>query len=789
MNHPAEEPTRDESDWRSLPRAAKIYVVIVIAAGAYLLVAFFPRTFSHPVLFASVLAFSCLTSAWKVNLPLSLSNGSTLSVSHAADLLSLLLFGPRQAMLIAAAGAWTQCTFNVKRPYPPYCTIFSMAGEAITMQATALAYSWLGGAPGPQPFGSLPRQIVGIVATYFIVNTSIIAAAIALSTCKSLWQVWHDDFLWSAPSFMVAGAAGVVAGVVIERGDYWLGILMLAPVYLTYRTYQVFLGRIEDQRRHIEETRKLHREAVEALGQARRAERALADEKERLSVTLRSIGDGVITTDLHGTVLLINKVAETLTGWTQEEAAGQQLAAVFQNVDLETRERCESPLATGPRSVAALGVGRSTMLVARDLSERPIEQSAAPIRDAAGRTIGMVLAFRDITDAIKVQEERAKASKLASLGLLAGGIAHDFNNILMAIMGNVSMARVTMPLSGPAAGALAEAERACVHARQLTWQLLTFSKGGVPVKKTLPISRVLVDSASLAVRGSNVSCTFNIAPDLWAVHADQGQLVQVFNNLLINAQEAMPHGGVAEIHAENIFEPGLRWEYALRVEPGPYVRISITDTGIGIPPEHLGKIFDPYFSTKQRGSGLGLATSYSIVKNHGGYVSVESKPGHGTTVFVNLPASLNRAVEEPAESLDEPSDAGRRRVLVMDDEESIRTLAVNMLEFLGFDAEVVDTGAAVLERYRVAQKSGRPFDAVILDLVVPGGMGGKETMEQLGEIDPAVNAIVASGYAQDPVMSEFGEYGFKGVIAKPFTLQELSKTLESVVTGRRWSVH
>jgi PAS domain S-box-containing protein len=588
---------------------------------------------------------------------------------------------------------------------------------------------------------------------------------------------------------MVAGAAGAVAAVVIQQGVYWVGLLMLAPVYLTYRTYQLYLGRIEDQRRHIEETRKLHREAVEALAQARRAEQALADEKERLSVTLRSIGDGVITTDLHGTVLLINKVAETLTGWTQEEAAGQPLAAVFQNFDLETRERCESPLATAPRSVATLGVGRSTMLVARDLTERPIEQSAAPIRDAAGRTIGMVLAFRDITDAINVQEERAKASKLASLGLLAGGIAHDFNNILMAVMGNVSMARVTIPMSGPAASALAEAERACVHARHLTWQLLTFSKGGVPLKKTLPVSRVLTDSASLAVRGSNVTCTFNIAPDLWAVHADQGQLVQVFNNLLINAQEAMPHGGVVDIAAENVFEPGLRWEYALRVEPGPYVRISFTDQGIGILQEHLGKIFDPYFSTKQRGSGLGLATTYSIVKNHGGYVSVESKPGHGTTVYVNLPASLNREFEEPAEMLDEPSDAGRRRILVMDDEESIRTLASNMLDFLGFDAEVVDTGAAVLERYRTAQKSGRPFDAVILDLVVPGGMGGKETMEQLGEIDPTVKAIVASGYAQDPVMSGFGEYGFKGVIAKPYTLQELSKTLDSVVTGRKWSVH
>jgi PAS domain S-box-containing protein len=788
MNHLAEEPARNDSAWRSLPRAAQIYVVIVIAVGVYLMAAFFPRTFSHPVLFAILLAVSCLTSAWKVNLPLSLSNGSTLSVSHAADLMSLLLFGPGQAMVAAAAAAWTQCTFNVKRPYPLYCTVFSMACEAITIQATALVYWWLGGGPGPLPFVSLPRQIVGIVATYFVVNTTMVAAAIALSTRKSLWHVWHDDFLWSAPSFMVAGAAGAVAAIVIERGDYWLGVLMMAPVYLTYRTYQVFLGRIDDQRRYIDETRKLHREAVEALSQARRAEQALADEKERLSVTLRSICDGVITTDLDGTVLLINNVAAALTGWTQDAAAGKPLSAVFQTFDVETRDRCDSSVAALTRAGGALGVGQSAMLVARDLTERPIEASAAPIRDAAGRTIGMVLVFRDISDALRVQEERAKASKIASLGLLAGGIAHDFNNILMAIMGNVSMARVTTRQHGAAANALAEAERACVRARQLTWQLLTFSRGGVPLKKTLAVSRILKESASLVLRGSNVNCTFNIAPDLWAVQADESQLIQVITNVLINAQEAMPHGGIAEIVAENVFEPAARWEHALRVEPGRYLRISISDTGIGIPQEHLSKIFDPYFSTKQRGSGLGLATSYSIVKNHGGYISVESRLGHGTTVRVHVPASLSREVEEPAESF-ESTGFYKGRILVMDDEESIRTLAGNMLEFLGFDAEVVDSGAAVVERYKVAQKSGRPFDAVILDLVVPGGMGGKETIVQLGEIDPGVKAIVASGYAQDPAMSEFGEYGFKAVINKPFTLQELSKALTSVVAGRSWSVH
>jgi CheY-like chemotaxis protein len=387
-----------------------------------------------------------------------------------------------------------------------------------------------------------------------------------------------------------------------------------------------------------------------------------------------------------------------------------------------------------------------------------------------------------------MQGERARADKLASLGLLAGGIAHDFNNILMAIMGNVSMARATMPPSGPAVAVLREAEHACVRARQLTWQLSTFSKGGAPVKKTMTLPRILDESVSLALRGSGARCTFHLDPELWAVQADDGQLVQVFTNLLINARQAMPHGGGIEIRALNVVERDARWEHALPIEPGPYVRISITDKGIGIPEENLGSVFDPYFTTKQQGSGLGLATAHSIIKNHGGYVSVESKLGRGTAMHVNLPALLDREVEDLADVV-EPSEAGRGRILVMDDEAAIRALAVNMLEFLGYKPEVVSNGAAAVERYKRALVKGHPFDAVILDLVVPDGMGGKEAMERLGKINRKVKAILASGYAQDSAMTEFQKFGFKAAIAKPFTLEELSKTLRSVTAERTSSVH
>jgi CheY-like chemotaxis protein len=359
----------------------------------------------------------------------------------------------------------------------------------------------------------------------------------------------------------------------------------------------------------------------------------------------------------------------------------------------------------------------------------------------------------------------------------------------MAVMGNLSMARVAIPAAGSAAVALSEAEKACVRARHLTWQLLTFSKGGVPAKKTVAIPRLLEECASLALRGSGVSCTFDIDPGLWAVHADPTQLAQVFSNILVNAQQAMPHGGVVTVSAVNAVEQHTRCEYALPVEPGPYVRVSIGDTGIGIPEENLGSIFDPYFSTKQRGSGLGLATSYSIVKNHGGSVNVESRLGAGTTLYVSLPALLNATVVDAPDWTGVTHHGGRGRILVMDDEPAIRTVAVNMLKYLGHDAEVAQNGSDAIERYARALRRGRPFDAVMLDLVVPGGMGGRETIERLTELDPTVNAIVVSGYTQDSVLTDYRDYGFKAVIAKPFTLQELNSTLHAVIVPRDCRVH
>jgi signal transduction histidine kinase/CheY-like chemotaxis protein len=272
--------------WDGLPRIAQAYVAAITLIGAVVFVLALPHTYPDPWLLGSLLVLACITSAWKVTLPLSLSSGSTLSVSYAADLMALLLLGAGPAVIIAVVGAWMQCTFRVKQSYPLYRTGFSMSAEAITMVATGLTYASLGGSPGLVDLSSIAKPLVGAIATYFVVNTSLVGGAIALSSGRSWWQVWHDEFLWSAPSFMVAGSAGAIAALIVQQGRHWEALLLLAPVYLTYRTYEIFVGRLEDQRRHVQETQKLHNETLEALRQALSAEQALAQEKERLATTL-----------------------------------------------------------------------------------------------------------------------------------------------------------------------------------------------------------------------------------------------------------------------------------------------------------------------------------------------------------------------------------------------------------------------------------------------------------------------------------------------------------------------
>jgi PAS domain S-box-containing protein len=513
----------------------------------------------------------------------------------------------------------------------------------------------------------------------------------------------------------------------------------------------------------------------------KRSEEALAAEKERLAVTMRSMADGFITIDNSGAVLMLNAVAEHLTGWSQEEGTGKQLATVFRILNERNRKSCSHALQRIVEAGVAEGLDGPTLMITRDGTERLIESNAAPIRDRSGGRVGAVVVFRDVTEKRRMDEERQKADKLESLGVVAGGIAHDFNNLLTAILGNLSLALLTPDLHETAGERLGAAKRATNRAQELAQQLLTFAKGGAPIKQTAAIQQLLRDTFSLTLHGSKALCEFHLAEDLWPVDIDPGQISQVINNLALNADQAMPAGGVLRVQAENL--ELLVDSVSLGLHRGRWVRISIQDQGIGIPEEYVKKIFDPYFTTKPKGSGLGLATAYSIIKSHHGVIAIDSQPGEGSTFTIFLPASENELQVTTPEPV--PMAAGSARVLVLDDEEAICMLITCALEPLGYEVTETNDGAQAIAAYEMAMSDGRPYDLFISDLTIPGGMGGQETIKRLTEIDPNVRAIVSSGYANDPVMSRHEEYGFCGMIAKPYEIDELGRKVAEVIAQPR----
>jgi PAS domain S-box-containing protein len=409
--------------------------------------------------------------------------------------------------------------------------------------------------------------------------------------------------------------------------------------------------------------------------------------------------------------------------------------------------------------------------VFEDGSRRILLGNATPLRDEMGRLCGAVSTFVDITELKHAREEMHKSQKLESLGVLAGGIAHDFNNILTAILGNISLARMQLHDTKKTAKRLIEAENAASRAKDLTQQLLTFARGGEPVKKVIEAGALLKEAAGFAIHGSTVRCEFALADGLWPVEVDEGQLSQVIHNLVINAVQAMPDGGTITIGAENLSSVP---------EGQRCVRIFVADNGTGIPEEHLQRIFDPYFTTKQQGSGLGLATCYSIIKKHGGIITVESTLGKGSTFNLTLPVSKLGREAQPEFQTDVAYGIGR--VLVMDDEEPVRKALQAMLDELGYTAECAENGAEAVDLYRKRKEEGKPFAAVILDLTIPGGVGGKEAITTLLKIDPDVKAIVSSGYSTDPVMANYLEYGFSAVLTKPYLLQDMSRVFQELLT-------
>ncbi len=541
---------------------------------------------------------------------------------------------------------------------------------------------------------------------------------------------------------------------------------------------EIHIGRIEVQgeaaimgiARDITRRKQAEAERDQAL-------RELDAQRERLAVTLRSIGDGVIATDEKGKIVLINRITEQLTGWSEREAVGRPVEEVFHIINEKTGKRCDNPVDRVLEQGIIVGLANHTALIARDGTQRSIADSGAPIRDRDSNIIGAVLVFRDVTLERRTEEELLKIRKLESIGVLAGGIAHDFNNILAAILGNINLASQYLKPGHQALPLLEEADKAAHRARRLTQQLLTFSKGGQPVKQPESLPELIRESADFVLHGTSIACEYRFDDGLWPALVDRGQIGQVIQNLVMNSRQAMPEGGLITIDAVNVTDRESEFFQGLQDEK--YIKITIQDNGLGIPEKVIEKIFDPYFTTKQAGSGLGLAICHSIINKHDGYIQVQSRVGHGTTFTLYLPAVPDSETRERGDS--EPERTFSGTILLMDDEEMVLNVARRMLSHLGFEVLTARDGEEAIQVFRDHLDRGRKVEAAILDLTIPGGLGGKDAVHELRRIGETTRIIAASGYSTDPIMAHYREYGFDGAIAKPFSLGELSRVINQAL--------
>jgi PAS domain S-box-containing protein len=524
------------------------------------------------------------------------------------------------------------------------------------------------------------------------------------------------------------------------------------------------------------------------ITQRRQAELELKREKERLSVTLDSIADAVIATDQNGAVERLNEEAARLIGISNAEAIGRPLEEVLKLKHPKTGETIQNPTeALMEQGFADISSKQGLPLERTGGAPLTVSAEARCILDDEGRRHGCVTVLRDITQQKKAGDELFKAEKLNSISLLAGGIAHDFNNMLTAILGNISMVRIELDEGHKHSTKLIAAEKAAMQAKSLTQQLLTFSKGGAPVLEVTTVSETVEESAQFILRGSNVKCIVKKDDDLWQVDADKGQISQVVNNLIINADQAMPEGGTITIRLRNL---RVRQAEVPSLQSGDYVCIEVRDEGTGISPENMKKIFDPYFTTKESGNGLGLASSYSIINSHKGTIRADSSLGHGSIFRVYLPKSTQQAQAkaktgsaEPKQPVKETIHRGKGRILVMDDMEAMMMVAGEILTVLGYEVEYSTNGEEAIAAYKAAKESGHPFDAAVFDLTVPGGMGGEEAANILKAYDPDLIAIASSGYTTSNVMSDYRNSSFKAVVPKPYRIKEMSDALHGVLKG------
>ena len=641
-------------------------------------------------------------------------------------------------------------------------------------------------------------------------------------------------------------------------------------------------------RKLAEEELKKYRLHLEELVRERTTEvikavELLRESELKYSTLIEKARDGVMLIQ-EGVYTFVNEYMTKITGYSTEELIGSPAVVIVADEYRDLLDQRIRLRLAGKDVVSQY----ETKIQTKDGELKDVEISAGLIPYQGKSTIIGIM--RDITERKRTEQELQRAQKLESLGILAGGIAHDFNNLLTAIIGNLSLLDKYITSEQRASGILWAIKKASSRAKHLTHQLLTFSKGGVPVKKAASISALIEETAEFSLSGSRAQCELSLPDDLWWAEIDEGQIGQVINNLVINADQAMPEGGTISIRAENVI---VRLSDGLPLKEGRYIRIAVKDQGIGIPETSIQKIFDPFFTTKPDGNGLGLAITYSIIKKHGGYITVESRAraasaetgrlrigrlgtgrlgfgtlgmgsaqtgsaqtgsagmrsaqtgsaqtgssetgsaqtgssetgssetgsaqtgssetgslgmgsaqtgsaqtgssgmgsvDAGTTFFIYLPASEKElfTVQGVAEENSLPTVSsyyqhGHGKILFMDDQANIREMTMQMLDDLGYEVRGAREGSEAIKLYEEAKESGHPFDAVILDLTVPGGMGGDEAIRKLREIDPEVKAIVSSGYSNDPIMSEYWEYGFRDVVAKPYEIKKLSWVLHKVM--------
>jgi len=502
---------------------------------------------------------------------------------------------------------------------------------------------------------------------------------------------------------------------------------------------------------------------------AGRAVRRQRSAEERLAATLRSIGEGVIAIDVQRRVLFMNGVAERLTGCGSEESRGRPLEEVYHLVERRTRMPLPGAVTRALETMASVETPGRIAVQGRDGALHAVAETGAPIRDRSGAVRGAVLVFRDTTAQERAEEELTRVQKVESLAVLAGGIAHDFNNLLTGITGNLSLAREQASPETEVAAALADAEAAALRARSLTHQLLTFSRGGAPVKSRVDLSTLVEEVARFAAHGAGTALQFDLSPDL-PVDVDPGQIGQVVQNLVINGIQAMASSGTLRVETRRVRSAGGLGAGAPATD---LALLAVTDSGPGIPSEVLPHIFDPFFTTKVQGKGLGLTICHSIVTRHGGSIDASSPAGQGATFRVTLPVSRPPERADPTGQAVAPRQAAGCRILIMDDEETVRRLAERTLQPLGYEVAGARDGREAVALYGEALQTGRPFAAVVMDLTIPGGMGGLETLDRLRAVDPGVVAIVSSGYSNNPVMAAASSHGFHGILAKPYVADDL----------------